>query len=827
MTVWLRFLLVCLVLAFAPAHAQTPAEGEGPDYAAWAILAEQAESAIEDRTTTTETLTRLRGLVVAQREQFLAAQTLNADRIATLREQIAALGPPPAEGETEAAEIAERRADLNQRLTQRQAPLLAADEAFRRADGIVRGIDRILRERQADALMTLWPTPVNPANWIPAANALISSGLTVYGEVWNAWLDPARRAEMVSDLPVTLGALLLALLMLVRGRGWMEALTTRLLRSTAFLRGREVAAFVVSLAQLLVPFAGLMLLYLAVLSSRVAGPTIESVAEAMIPAGMAFFVARWLALQLFPVVDGPGLPLNLTPDERRRGRLLAMIMGLLTGIWTLSVPLIAPASQPDAANAVLFFPMVVLAALTLFKFGRLLRAHRADGTGADEGESQSASFFDRMVVLVGKIVTVLALLAPILAAVGYVTAAVQIVFPAINSLALLALVVALHRVVIAVYAAILGTADGAAQALVPALAGLLLGLGSLPLLALIWGVRDTELLEVWLRFREGFVLGETRISPVNLLYFMLVFVVGYLLTRGFQGALASSVLPRTKMEKGAQKAVVSGVGYLGIVIAALVAFSTAGIDLSGLAIVAGALSVGIGFGLQNIVSNFVSGLILLIERPVAEGDWVEVGPTMGIVSRISVRSTVIETFDKTEVIVPNADLISQAVTNYTKTNTMGRMLVKVGVAYGSDTRRVEEILREIITANPLVMLRPPPSVIFAGFGADSLNFEMRAILSDVGNRMRVTSEVHHQIAERFRAEGIEIPFAQRDIWLRNPEALRPAPVPPAAVAAAAAAGAGGAAVAGAGTPIATELMDASDFTDAEPEPEPGSDDARD
>ena len=423
----------------------------------------------------------------------------------------------------------------------------------------------------------------------------------------------------------------------------------------------------------------------------------------------------------------------------------------------------------DVTEPVLNFPLTVLAGVFLFRIGQVLRS--ASQVVVDDDGERKVTTFSRIMRLIGLAAVILAVVGPLMAAIGFGQAGDALVEPAILSLSVLGTVIVLQRFLADVYGWITGQGVAAREALVPVLVGFIILLSATPVLALIWGARIADLTELWSAFSKGFAVGDSRVSPSDFITFVVIFVGGYMITRLLQGALRNNVLPKTQIDKGGQNAIVSGIGYVGIFVAALMAITGAGIDLSSLAIVAGALSVGIGFGLQNIVSNFVSGIILLIERPISEGDWIEVGTYSGYVRKISVRSTEVETFDRASVVIPNADLIAGAVTNWTHSSMAGRVRVPVGVAYDSDPRHVEKVLRDVAEAHPMVLLDPAPVVMFMGFGADSMNFEIRAILRDVNWMLSAASDMNYAIVKSFREEGIEIPFAQRDVYIKNLDQL--------------------------------------------------------
>jgi small-conductance mechanosensitive channel len=286
-------------------------------------------------------------------------------------------------------------------------------------------------------------------------------------------------------------------------------------------------------------------------------------------------------------------------------------------------------------------------------------------------------------------------------------------------------------------------------------------------IAIMWGLPGAVLDQATDLAINGIEVGDLNLSLVKITLALGVFVGLLTAVRVLQHFLADRVLVQTRLELGVRDALATGVSYVGYVLAALITFAVLGLDVGNLALIFGALSVGIGFGLQHVVSNFVSGLILLVQRPIKTGDWIVVGDQQGYVRRISVISTEIQTFDAAAVIVPNSTILSGQVVNWHLHNKLGRVIVRVGVAYEADSEQVREVLLACAEQHPDVLKRPAPLAVFREFGESSLEFELRFFLREIDESLRVSSDLRFAIKKAFAEAGIEIPYPQRDLHIRG------------------------------------------------------------
>jgi small-conductance mechanosensitive channel len=276
-----------------------------------------------------------------------------------------------------------------------------------------------------------------------------------------------------------------------------------------------------------------------------------------------------------------------------------------------------------------------------------------------------------------------------------------------------------------------------------------------------------EFVEYFLNFKL-FEINKTAVTPSSIFMFV-VFIAAFALTsRLLQRVLRAHLFSRMRIDEGMQYTLTRIIHYLVMIIGAVVAFQFIGIDLTGLAVIVGFLSVGIGFGLQNITSNFVAGLILLLERPIKVGDRIMVGTQEGDVVEINMRSTTIRTLNNIAVIVPNSEFVSSKLENWSYGDEMVRVDVNVGVSYESDLETVVRSLREVAAEHPEVLKKPAPDVLHTGFGDSAWNMRLRIWLEDSQRHLEVHSEINCAIVRKFQQNGIEIPFPQRDLHVRSP-----------------------------------------------------------
>ncbi|MDF2231342.1 DUF3772 domain-containing protein [Albimonas sp. CAU 1670] len=803
---------------------------------AWDQSAQQAEAALAAGEATTPRFEAMRAELVQHRaaagalaERLRAAAQPLAAQLKALTGDEAAQEPPaeaggdaatppgdaqaeaPPEGEAEAAKaaaeaeaaaeadaasrsqnLASIRRELQMRVDALESRAKRADLANARADALVREIDELIRNRQVEELLTLGPSPLVPAAWLPALDEAQATVRAIAGETLANAADRARAGgDSFAPSALALAALGLGLLWGV----WRGFVVVRRRIGLGSTRGqRALAAAVALLARLVAPVLAIALIRGALGQLQILGADGELVAD-HIAAGLATLAIGhaiagcWFspntpalrlsslddaaatralsrsnllagALGLHQVVVLAGEQLDLSPGTLAVGNLLVLALGA-AALWRLAASL-HPGPAPDAAPD-----------------GGAPDADDADDAPPPDDDPlaeslQSAASVGRRLETLGAFaMRTVALVAVGLAAAGYYAASQRLFYPTVVTVGIVGAGLILFSLAREGVEAALErrTADAGGLRLLTVLVGFVIVLASLPVLALTWGARTSDIVEVWRLASEGVDIGGARLTPMVFFTFALVFAFGYALTRLLQGILASSVLPNTRLDAGARSAITTGLGWTGITAAALVGIAAAGIDLSNIAIVFGALSVGIGFGLQAIASNFISGIILMIERPVKVGDWILVGGTHGVVKRVAVRATEIETFDKTALIVPNSELISGRVVNYTHNNAVGRLILKAPVAYGTDLKGVQKLLLDIARRDRRVLRYPAPMVLMTGFGPAAIELELRVILRDVNQIFDVQTDLFFEIDRRYREAGIEIPYSQNIVTLREPERL--------------------------------------------------------
>ncbi|MFG6540975.1 DUF3772 domain-containing protein, partial [Sulfitobacter sp. M22298] len=525
MTQMLRFALgltALLVWLTGAAVAQEPAL---PDFDQWETVASSAEEAIDAPETTETMLEVQRARLVDYRAEFDAARNLNAARISALREQLAALGTPPeGEGaEPESPEVAANREELNRQLNTLLTPVQRAEAAYLRADALIGQIDVALRERQTEQLMEVVPTPLNPVHWRTAVDDLATAAGEIAAEAPDD-ADTARRS-LRSSLPAVLALTILGLVLIFRGHHWSTAIVGRLQQFGA--RGFGIWRFVVSLLRIILPTVGLVLLAMAVLATDWLGPRGSTLVQLIPVIGGAMLGVRWVAERVFSRDEDEALIL-LPAAERKAVRFYVSII-TVTVILGAIITAIFDGQQPaETTEAVLRLPVMLLSAFALFRIGKILRGY-SDPVAEDvsAAEEPRTSTLNRVVRGLGLGAMIVAVVAPLLLISGYYNAAVSLLPPYVTTLVLLGLVMTLQRFLADVYGAMTGQGVQARDALMPVFFGLILLLLSLPVMALAWGARVTDLTELWALFSRGFAFGETRIRPTDFLSFAVIFVIGY------------------------------------------------------------------------------------------------------------------------------------------------------------------------------------------------------------------------------------------------------------------------------------------------------------
>lgn len=723
-------------------------------------------------------LNKLRDRLAADRDQArLIADRGNLDaRI--IQAQIAALGAAPAEGKTEPGAITARRKELDADLSVKLAPVLDAREAQARASTLVSELDERISTLERNRRSERTRSILDPRLWIDVA-ASARSGID----------DAAREGArgVAKDGASGFALRLLAVAGLVLLGPFASIRLLRLIRQRFVLRrsntpqpAHRLILIVVEdlIAAILLFFAiGCAVAAFALLMRPfVDNELLATLSLVMLLAALMVAVSQWLAKSTLKSPFPELRLIRLRPEliDRAIGtvRLLGVVLGLEIVVEGLEDQGVLPITAIDLMSALL----MMCGGALVWRFAELIDKGRDTDpsppqpamplTGARHKKGEALDFAAPL----SKILMLLAAGCVAASAVGYIVLARELFSDLTLSVAIIAIAIFLHRLVTLIVGML---AEGglkryrASIHFVPMLAGVVLTLSVLPLLAITWGYNSREIGDAVVMLRTGVTFGNVNISAGDILTFAFVFLAGYVATRWVQRIINLTILPQFEIDRGSQASIVTIIGYVGIVISAAIAVATTGLDLTSLAFIATALSVGLGFGLQSTVENFTSGIILLVERPIREGDWIEVGTYSGIVRKVSVRSTHLESFDRHQIIIPNSQLITGSVKNLSLGEHLARVVVPIGVAYGSNLEKVRSVLIEIAKAQDGVLSWPEPSVTLDAFADSAVQMRLLVFVRDATDGTVTASAMRFEIARRFAEEGLEMPFPQMEVRMHQ------------------------------------------------------------
>lgn len=715
-------------------------------------------------------LDRLRVAATEERDQFKQATS-------AAQTQLDALGPAPAAGQPrESAAIADSRRQLSARLQAMQDGVKQSELALARIVAMQDEVADEARQQFTRQLIYRGASPFSPAFWRDGL-ADIGSAAEAVKAAPQAWWEAAdnRRAGSTTLMQMAVVALLAVVLVIPMQR-WLHRHygVHSDVQEPSPVR-RTVAAFTELMNRTAMPLAVLWAAYGVVAGNGWTSGLVGTLLHALMQALSMALLAHGLVYAILAPRNPAWAVIQL--PQTQRDSLLRRVAVFAVGIVLLSI-LVAPSRTPDFGTA---GRDLVIAAVALFLASVNLGF-------ADPRLWRQLGDELRPLRLLTGVVFALNLVALAAILLGYYSFAAFLSFALLGS----ALSLAAYSVVrTAIRDGLNNLADSpdsrfrtwrqmlglsgpmstTTQIFLGLLIDIVLFFLLLIALALAWGMSGATLVAYTLELFYGVTIGPVTISLGNILGAVVVLVIGIGVTRLLSGGLNARLEQQSGIDPGVRNSMVTGLTYAGYLLAGVAAIGAVGLDLSNLAIIAGALSVGIGFGLQNIVNNFVSGLILLIERPVKVGDWVVVGDREGYVRRINVRSTEIETFPRASVIIPNSDLISSPVMNWTHRNRLGRVDINIGLAYGTDVDKARDVLLDCLNKHPDILGIPAPMVVFRDFGDSALVFALRGFIADVERRMTIESDLRFAIYKACNANGIEIPYAQSDVHLADIDRL--------------------------------------------------------